>query len=1223
MIRPMLEKPSSRVGADEFVLSSPAQVSFLHILEFLKQYAIEESVLSHLMTVIEEQDDIERILTYFERLTSQPRSERLWFYLSQNLRVIEILTVLFSRSQFLSEILLRNPDLIFRLPSYRRMARPKSVEQFYSEAFAWLKENKEESLQWMNDLRRYQSAELLRIGICDLLDLYDLPAVTRQLSALADALIRLSLHLICENLNVPPEALTVIALGKLGGGELNYSSDIDLLFLTDSGDLERLQHVGERLIDVLSRVTEEGFLYRVDMRLRPWGRVGPLVSTIDGYLSYLKNHARPWEKQALLKARVISGSPQVKQKFIDGIHQTIFSHGVDEVRASVFAMKQRTEAVLKQKDQLWGEVKLGEGSVRDVEFTLQFLQLAYGPDEPEILTGNTLEGLVRLAALALIDPDEYRILSEGYIFLRTVEHYLQMMHYRQTHSLPNHPEALRKLARRLGYDGKNPEQVFLDRYEQHRKAIRAVFLKYVGNGHMSANSPVNSAQAENNGEQGEVTQHLNRMTVSYRETYTEAQIAQHARLARLLNEKIPCRVEAHPLEGNLWQVTIVALDVPGLFSIITGLLFVHGWNILSGDAFTYEALKNSAVMPSARDPRRKIVDVFIVQPVDYHKVDSSAWDEFSADLTTCLIQMRSGERREVMGDLTQRVAKCVRKPESLVQAPPLYPLEIVVDNDSSEHLTLLHIQSQDTVGFLYELTNALAITGIYIDRVRIETVNQRVRDVLYVTDLNGNKITSEEKLRELRTATVLIKHFTHLLPFSPNPENALLHFRDFMDQLLRRPNWTDEVASVERPEVLQALAQVLGVSDFLWEDFLRIQYTNLFPVVTDVQALGSVKSREKLQEEIGGILDELHHGAQAPDENAPWIEALNAWRDREMFRIDMRHILGHTKEFWDFASELTDLAEVVTNVTFHLCHEDLRSVYGTPLLDDGRICQMSVLGLGKFGGRELGFASDIELMFVYEGNGQTTGPKVISSAEFYEKLVEYFVKAMRSRREGIFEVDLRLRPYGKAGNLAVSLDAFRRYFSPSGPAWAYERQALVKMRPVAGDERLGETICRMRDEFIYRGEGFDVTAMRAMRERQIRHLVKGGTFNLKYSQGGLVDIEYLVQGLQMRYGAQYLEVRQTNTRDAMVALRKVGVISEEEYTRLRKAHTFLRWCIDSLRMVRGNARDVTLPLDGTEEYEFLAQRMRYGDDPQKLRKEVQRYSEDVRELNHRLLGGTP
>jgi glutamate-ammonia-ligase adenylyltransferase len=280
---------------------------------------------------------------------------------------------------------------------------------------------------------------------------------------------------------------------------------------------------------------------------------------------------------------------------------------------------------------------------------------------------------------------------------------------------------------------------------------------------------------------------------------------------------------------------------------------------------------------------------------------------------------------------------------------------------------------------------------------------------------------------------------------------------------------------------------------------------------------------------------------------------------------------------------------------------------------------MSVCALGKFGGRELGFASDIELMFLYTGNGQTSGPQVISTTEFYEKLVTSFVRSIRARREGVFEIDLQLRPYGKAGSLSVSLDAFRRYFAPEGAAWAYERQALVKLRPVAGDEALGERIMELRDAFVYTGQPFDATAMRAMRERQVRHLVTGGSFNLKYSPGGLVDVEYLVQGLQITHGGQIPALRLANTREAMAALARAGVINEEDYTRLRKAHTFLRWLIDAMRVVRGNARDVTMPPEGSDEYAFLARRMRYGGAVERLRDELIRYTADVQELNLRLL----
>ncbi len=234
--------------------------------------------------------------------------------------------------------------------------------------------------------------------------------------------------------------------------------------------------------------------------------------------------------------------------------------------------------------------------------------------------------------------------------------------------------------------------------------------------------------------------------------------------------------------------------------------------------------------------------------------------------------------------------------------------------------------------------------------------------------------------------------------------------------------------------------------------------------------------------------------------------------------------------------------------------------------------------------------------------------------------MQNFVRAIRARREGVIEIDLQLRPYGKAGSLAVSLEAFRRYFTPEGPAWAYERQALCRLRPIAGSNEQGEQAAGLRDTFVYTGEPFDVTAMRAMRERQIRHLVGGGAFNLKYSPGGLVDVEYLVQGLQITHGHSHPSLRQTNTREAMQALAAADILKADEATRLRKAHTFLRWMIDSLRVVRGNARDVTLPVEGTEEFEFLTRRMGYTADKSKLNTELIRYTADVQEINRRLLG---
>jgi glutamate-ammonia-ligase adenylyltransferase len=283
-------------------------------------------------------------------------------------------------------------------------------------------------------------------------------------------------------------------------------------------------------------------------------------------------------------------------------------------------------------------------------------------------------------------------------------------------------------------------------------------------------------------------------------------------------------------------------------------------------------------------------------------------DRYANDLHALLEKMQAGQRREAQGELAKRVGAAFQGMTGEVS--PLYPIDIEIDNDSSNLYTILKIATPDTVGFLYEFSNALALSHINIARMFVQSIGNRVNDTIYVTDNEGHKIISPEKQHELRAATVLIKHFTHLLPHSPNPETALLHFREFLGQLFERPNWPDELAKLEQPEVLDALAKLLGVSNFLWDDFLRMQYSNLFPVVRDVDALAATKDRQQLQAELETEIN------QAND----WRVGLNAFKDREMFRIDMRHILGYTPEFWDFAYGLTDLAEVVIAAAFNRCN---------------------------------------------------------------------------------------------------------------------------------------------------------------------------------------------------------------------------------------------------------------------------------------------------------------
>lgn len=1143
-------------------------------------------------------------LVNFERFVNSvdDRAE-LFAYLASNPRAVEILVRLFVGSQFLTGILLRNPDYLRQLTQHKGLAEFKSRQQFRDEGLE--RASRVEGLvNELDELRRFQHWELLRIGACDSFGLMDLKSVTVQLSLLADALVQACLTLLSRELELDVDGFCVIAFGKLGGEELNYSSDIDLVFLARS-DATRFWTLGQKLIASIADATAVGFLYRVDMRLRPWGRSGALVNTLDAHVDYLHEYGQPWERQALLKARCIAGDESLGEEFCDRVDPLIFEPSVNEARENARAMKTRIEEKLERDGRGWGEVKSGAGSIRDIEFTTQFLQLAHGRTNRAVKSINTLDALVRLADHGFLQADEYRRLSSGYVFLRTIEHALQLMHHEQTHTMPDDPRELAYLARRLDYP--DAEQ-FLLHYQRHTEAIRSIYERYVVAGEV-AGEPEAPASAQT------IPDHAARMQPSYSKIFDDRQIEQHAAMLGELSDEQVVRVATERLVDGRWRVTIAGFDHIGDLAVVCGLLYVYGFNIVGGNAFSQDQLPSKAVgsQSDGDGAGRMFVDVFDVEP-PLDLVLPEVWERYEADLGELTTLHRRGEHALAHGQLAKRVAGALR--DETAPDDVLYPLEVEFDNEASPHATVLHIRGEDTRGFLYALANSLSLTKIDVGRLIVRSVGNTVFDTLYVTDPNGEKLQDEKRLQELRAAIVLIAHFSHLLPKSPNPESALAHFNDFLQQLFKRSNWVEEITSLERSDVLGSLATVLGVSDFLWEDFLRLQHDNLFPVVSDPEGLAEPKTRGQLEQELAA--DSWVIGDNEDDLR----RRLNEFKDREIFRIDMRHILGLVGGFGAFASELTDLAEVVVDAARRLCNVRLRLRYGIPRLADGRECPLVVAALGKCGGRELGYASDIELMFVYEDNGSTDGGESITNAEYFQHLVERFTQTIRARQEGIFQIDLRLRPYGRAGSLAVSLDAFEQYFHPDGPAWPYERQALVKLRPISGDLTFGRDLVALRDDCVYTGVPFDVTAMRGMREKQVNQLVKAGTFNAKLGTGGLVDAEYLVQALQITHGRVHPELRVPNTREAATQLERVGILTAEQRLRLRSAYVFLRRLIDALRVVRGNARDLTVPAPDDEEFEFLARRLEYGSDLARLQADIEVHRDVVLELS-RLLERIP
>ena len=682
--------------------------------------------------------------------------------------------------------------------------------------------------------------------------------------------------------------------------------------------------------------------------------------------------------------------------------------------------------------------------------------------------------------------------------------------------------------------------------------------------------------------------------------------ASHAGLLRSIRSTSDVALDVKNIEERRFVATVCTWDRIGALSVIAGVFQAHGLDIVTADVWTLETLGSPARRPrmprsrgrSKRRPRRlaaslptrRLLDVFEVTTRD--NAGLVAWDRVRGDISTLIGHLARGEddiAREKVLDLVSAAA-----PPSPSSDAPLLPVSVSVSNDLHPDCTVLTIRSADSPGFLFAFSNALATLNFNIMRAEIRTVQDQAQDRFYLTERDGSNITSESRTHELKVATSLINQFTRLLPRSPNPAQALLQFHALTRQMLSRPDWIERLRDLESRSVLETIADMMGVSKFLWEEFLRMQHENLFPVLVDVPALSYRPSKEDLATSLAAELrEEADHEGRS--------HRLNSFKDREMFRVDLRHITGRI-EFGDFAAELSDLADVVIGAAAEVCAEALGARFGTPMLGEAP-CPWSVCALGKLGGKELGFGSDVELLFAHEAVGMTSGPQRMENSRYFADFVQNFLATLTSMRQGIFEIDLRLRPYGNKGPLSSAVSAFREYYSVDGPARQFERLALVKLRPVAGDAGLGARLMELRDAFVYSSRPLDVEGIRHLRRRQATELVHSGAVNAKYSDGGLVDVEYYVQASQIAVGRLDPGVRVQGTLDGIEGLTRGGHLAPAWAEDLARAYSFLRRLIDALRAVRGHAKDLTVPTSDSREYAYLARRLHY-DAPERLDEEI-------------------
>ncbi|HEY6105580.1 MAG TPA: bifunctional [glutamate--ammonia ligase]-adenylyl-L-tyrosine phosphorylase/[glutamate--ammonia-ligase] adenylyltransferase, partial [Anaeromyxobacteraceae bacterium] len=430
--------------------------------------------------------------------------------LGEQRRVARLLLLLFGTSDFLSKRFLRHPELLDALLREDTVALTKGKEAFRREigerlgavdGSGGLDDRLERQL---GELRRYKDEEVLRIAIHDIAGTIDLAGVTAQLTELAECCLESSLSLAedeaREKAKRPPGRLCVVGMGKLGGRELGYHSDLDLIFLYpgeeepggpgagQSGTHQLHSRLAQRFMAFLQMPLREGFLYKIDTRLRPSGNQGALVISVQGFTRYHaaagaeQVRSQLWERQALLRARHVAGDAQLwKQVHERVILPAVYGPVADRaaMAAEVRRMRERMEAQIGKESTRGKNPKTGRGGLVDVEFAVQFLQLAHGHLNPSVRTPSTLAALQRLREAGLLREAHHQALHEGYQFLRRLELRLRIVHDYAIDHLPEEERQLRQLARRLGYFGEDPGARLLADYARVTEEVRRAYEEVV------------------------------------------------------------------------------------------------------------------------------------------------------------------------------------------------------------------------------------------------------------------------------------------------------------------------------------------------------------------------------------------------------------------------------------------------------------------------------------------------------------------------------------------------------------------------------------------------------------------------------------------------------------------------------------------------------------------------------------------------------------------------
>lgn len=999
--------------------------------------------------------------------------------IEENPLILQVLMNLFGTSPYLSDILIRNPHYLSWLTDLEKLRSPKNKELLYQELTGFLSKSKTVSSlskkEKLGLLRIFKKREILRIGVRDILRYGSIKEITEELSDLADVLIQ-GAYEICEaelreKYGTPyypdPQGgwqeckFTVLGMGKLGGRELNFSSDIDLMYLysADPGETsgsregrqkqslsnpEYFKKLSAEITSALSDVTPEGYVYRVDLRLRPEGKSGNIAYSLRSYEVYYESWGETWERLALIKARPVAGDKELGEAFLEMIRPFVYRKYMDYGAINeIKALKDRIDRKVFISGEKNLHVKLGFGGIREIEFSVQVLQLLYGGKIPQIQERNTLLALEKLRQYNLLSQEDYTHLRDAYLFLRDVEHKLQIVHEFQTHTLPTDPEKLELCARRLGYRPISRERTstaseqFMHDYRLHTFRVNRIFQNLFENSsdHSSFGTGLPS-----------------QMTPE---------------VAMIRNQDFPKEQAYQILQKYGFR------DIPRAYHI---LLLLR-----DGPVFVHYSAKTRGLLAT-------------IMPF-------------------------------ILGYASQ----------------------------------------------------------------------------------------------------------------SPDPDQALNHLEKFVSVAGARTTLYALLAN--NPKVIELLLQLFGHSDFLSE--ILIRYPDMLDVLLNPEVIEQTKSWGQIYQELQiavGLKSPVVPGVSpgpSPIDLPSRISKLRQFKQAETLRIGLRDIMGKA-DFPTTLKALSDLADVCVQVAYEIARQELQGRYGVPQVN-GKECAFAIMGLGKLGGQELNYTSDLDVLYVYDKNGMTYGtgqnrdlsgktsepPIPIENYLYFLKLIDLLNKILSE--PGVdpiaFKLDPRLRPEGRKGPLTLPFENYREYYRTRAETW--ERQALIKVRFIAGSEYLGHSFIQMAHDYVYRKNGsssrkrplqVEIREMKKKMEAKIAPEILERSHHVKLGSGGIVDIEFIVQFLQLQYGPQNPSVRQAGTLPALESLYREGFLSEADYQQLRASYIFLRTVENRLGIVQELPIKV-LPTSPEDRLK-LARRMGYVGDQagETFLKDYEKHTTAVREL---------